>query len=905
MCSLSESTSAKLAHTCPEELVNHNKKFLTRVFPNSSRVDSSNYNPQDFWNAGCQMVALNFQTPGQFMDVYEGRFRANGGCGYLLKPAVMREHISVFSAHSRETIPGVAPQLLKIKVISGQCLPKPRGSTATKASFIDPYVVIQVFGIPADCTEALHSYVSHSTNLHILRGPPLICFSLHQPPHPQRPSTHMFLIPPTSTPPEALHSYVPHSTNLHTPRGPPLICSSFHQPPHPQRPSTHMFLIPPTSTPPEALHSYVLIPPTSTPQRPSTHMFLIPPTSTPPEALHSYVPHSTNLHTPRGPPLICSSFHQPPHPQRPSTHMFLIPPTSTPQRPSTYNVTLHRPTPQRLPLCSPSQLHTPRGPPLICSSFHQPPHPQRPSTHMFLIPPTSTPSEALHSYVSHSTNLHTPRGPPLICSSFHQPPHPQRPSTHMFLIPPTSTPPEALHSYVPHSTNLHTPRGPPLICSSFHQPPHPQRPSTHMFLIPPTSTPSEAKTRTVSNDSSCPIFDESFEFQINLPELAIVRFVVLDDDFIGDDFVGQCTIPLDCIQTGYRHVRLLSSMGEPIESATLFVHVSISNKKGGGKPQRVKGKKTDKLRADIKPIGLKAADDMFKEASVSLVEGECVQDKVEDAWTELQDECGLEHTANMKQCLRVTISRYMATPDTARLSIQEENGVPFLRSSRPGPQPSHLHRLEIALQKVLLEIHHFLGHEEELHSTLDSRLKPCLAMYDSLESLLSSNGIKGKKANRAMENYAWNVRIIRGQLDRLTTLTKKCKIAMEQVESTKTTLDTLNQRERSPQVRERPRLTLANRHNTTDNLTTYGSLGRSPTTPGADCKPKSILKKSNSNLEASSIGYVNEETPASPCSSGTMVADEEGNEAGQLLKPPLLHSFSYTPTFTYEQDTAL
>ena len=63
-------------------------------------------------------------------------------------------------------------------------------------------------------------------------------------------------------------------------------------------------------------------------------------------------------------------------------------------------------------------------------------------------------------------------------------------------------------------------------------------------------TPTEAKTRTVSNDSSFPIFDESFEFQINLPELALVRFVVLDDDFIGDDFVGQCTIPLDCIQTG-------------------------------------------------------------------------------------------------------------------------------------------------------------------------------------------------------------------------------------------------------------------------------------------------------------------------------------------------------------------
>lgn len=81
----------------------------------------------------------------------------------------------------------------------------------------------------------------------------------------------------------------------------------------------------------------------------------------------------------------------------------------------------------------------------------------------------------------------------------------------------------------------------------------------------------------------------------------------------------------------------------------------------------------------------------------------------------------------------------------------------------------------------MLEIHHFLGHGEELHRTLESRLKPCLAMYDNLESRLTSSGIKGKKANRAMENYAWNVRIMRGQLDRLDALTKKCRMAMEQV----------------------------------------------------------------------------------------------------------------------------
>ena len=47
-----------------------------------------------------------------------------------------------------------------------------------------------------------------------------------------------------------------------------------------------------------------------------------------------------------------------------------------------------------------------------------------------------------------------------------------------------------------------------------------------------------------------PIYDESFDFTVNLPELALVRFVVLDDDFIGDEFIGQFTIPFECLQPG-------------------------------------------------------------------------------------------------------------------------------------------------------------------------------------------------------------------------------------------------------------------------------------------------------------------------------------------------------------------
>lgn len=47
-----------------------------------------------------------------------------------------------------------------------------------------------------------------------------------------------------------------------------------------------------------------------------------------------------------------------------------------------------------------------------------------------------------------------------------------------------------------------------------------------------------------------PAFDESFQFQISVPELALVRFLVLDDDFIDDDFIGQYTVPFECLQSG-------------------------------------------------------------------------------------------------------------------------------------------------------------------------------------------------------------------------------------------------------------------------------------------------------------------------------------------------------------------
>ncbi len=94
--SLNETQCLRLAHTCPEDLTTLTRENLTRIYPNAVRVDSSNQNPQEFWNYGAQIVSLNYQTPGLMMDLQDGRFSANGGCGYVLKPTMMRDELGHF-----------------------------------------------------------------------------------------------------------------------------------------------------------------------------------------------------------------------------------------------------------------------------------------------------------------------------------------------------------------------------------------------------------------------------------------------------------------------------------------------------------------------------------------------------------------------------------------------------------------------------------------------------------------------------------------------------------------------------------------------------------------------------------------------------------------------------------------
>ena len=128
----------------------YNQSHMSRTYPAGSRVDSSNYIPILPWSVGCQLVALNFQTQDAALRLNDGRFRENGGCGYVLKP------LTIMQMHEASDEP-IVPMRLTIRILSGSCLPKPRHQKKV-GECIDPYVKVSIYDIKGGYKEVSSSF---------------------------------------------------------------------------------------------------------------------------------------------------------------------------------------------------------------------------------------------------------------------------------------------------------------------------------------------------------------------------------------------------------------------------------------------------------------------------------------------------------------------------------------------------------------------------------------------------------------------------------------------------------------------------------------------------------------------------------------------------------------------------
>ncbi|RXN24738.1 1-phosphatidylinositol 4,5-bisphosphate phosphodiesterase gamma-2-like protein [Labeo rohita] len=153
----------------PDCIVKYNRKALTRVYPCSGRVDSSNFDPCPSWKLGCQMVALNFQTADKFMQLNSALFSLNGGTGYVLKPEWMRD----------PTKKKPAKKIIIIRVLAARHLPNPD-------HIVSPFVLVELWPYTGnqadDCIFKTTFFKDNGLNP-VWLGPmnPPKCFKVYEP----------------------------------------------------------------------------------------------------------------------------------------------------------------------------------------------------------------------------------------------------------------------------------------------------------------------------------------------------------------------------------------------------------------------------------------------------------------------------------------------------------------------------------------------------------------------------------------------------------------------------------------------------------------------------------------------------------------------------------------------------
>ncbi|PAA63756.1 hypothetical protein BOX15_Mlig023826g1 [Macrostomum lignano] len=357
---------------------------------------------------------------------------------------------------------------------------------------------------------------------------------------------------------------------------------------------------------------------------------------------------------------------------------------------------------------------------------------------------------------------------------------------------------------------------------------------------------SEERTKTVHGNGYNPVFDECFEFRVSLPELALLRLVVLDDDAIGDDFIGQFTIPFDCIQTGYRHVRLLDSDGEPLPEAHLFLHVAVTNRHGGGRLGKRSFASSNKKSSNstnfnvgsslepnlkartssggsdggggdsgervesigsgggyprLRPTGFRDIDDAFKAALPTLREAAGLREGFDRALAGLQDACGLSHIANVKQCVRVMAARASSCAAAASSGASAAAGSDSTATSGPQavglrmickascpclealvPLPEPLKKSLVAFEQLVTESKKLMQLGPGMHTRLQDCEAACMQFYDDLAPMCSSAGYKPRKVAKIADSFAWNVRVLRGQADLLARAVSGARCTMVQAE---------------------------------------------------------------------------------------------------------------------------
>ncbi|KAF9558973.1 1-phosphatidylinositol-4,5-bisphosphate phosphodiesterase 1 [Agrocybe pediades] len=138
--SLSENAANRLLKASMQDLVKHTQTHLVRIYPKGTRVNSTNFEPNRYWAAGCQVVAINWQTFDRGYIINQAMFQRNGRSGYVRKPEALR-------CPEKDLLSKKTQHFLDVTIISAQQIPRLRdskGQEIIEKSIVDPFVEVSL-----------------------------------------------------------------------------------------------------------------------------------------------------------------------------------------------------------------------------------------------------------------------------------------------------------------------------------------------------------------------------------------------------------------------------------------------------------------------------------------------------------------------------------------------------------------------------------------------------------------------------------------------------------------------------------------------------------------------------------------------------------------------------------------
>eukprot|EP00117_Sycon_ciliatum_P003086 scpid20769/ scgid8028/ Inactive phospholipase C-like protein 2; Phospholipase C-epsilon-2 len=300
----------------------------------------------------------------------------------------------------------------------------------------------------------------------------------------------------------------------------------------------------------------------------------------------------------------------------------------------------------------------------------------------------------------------------------------------------------------------------------------------------------EWKTRPCRNNRDSPRWDESVTFKVQFPEIALVRFHVIDADSIGSDFIGQLTIPLRCMKTGYRHVKLKSPDDRFLEHASLLVHITCqkvpcySNFAKRSTPKSRKEALTSQLTL------LHELDSHFKKCNMLLNNAVDLCYPAEAALHDLKHSChfsGRTSIPNLVHSLAAhnnAAAHYAAAgggkkdqqQPVSKLSI--EHGLFPIVEVCQDTASDFFKNFVINLNKSLVAIRHCLLNAPALLEEIETLLEETSAKWPCIKQTVGSTDLKVKHQKKALVAFYWNVGLLEMEAGEIKDTVYRLQVAM-------------------------------------------------------------------------------------------------------------------------------